>query len=92
MFPDYVLYPSNDADVILVASAGPALPSPVNTLFGWPLMRAELDCLDIRTPADLAIFRIANRRATVRCSRRDVRTLTTIRCSSSALLALASWG
>ena len=39
------------------------LPPVSDALFTWPLMRAELEYVGIRTPADLALFRVATRRA-----------------------------
>jgi len=62
VFPDYVLYAANDSDLVVVATASGPMPSLSDALFGWPLMRAELDFLDIRTPAQLRAFRIAARR------------------------------
>jgi spermidine synthase len=63
VFSDYALYAANDSDVLLVATASGSLPPVSEALFGWPGMRAELDYLGIRAPADLAMFRIASRRA-----------------------------
>ena len=63
VFPDYVLYGTNDSDVVLVASASGSMPPVSDTLFTWPAMRGELEYLGIRSPADLAFFKIASRRA-----------------------------
>ncbi len=63
VFPDYVLYGANDTDLVVVATASGAMPPPSDALFDWPLMRAELEYLDIRTPAQLSAFRVAARRA-----------------------------
>ena len=63
VFPDYTLYASNTADVLLVASASGPLPPVSDAPFSWPALRAELEYLGIRTPADLRMFRIASRRA-----------------------------
>jgi hypothetical protein len=63
VFSDYVLYAANDTDMVLVATAPGKLPAPSAALFGWPDMRAELDYLDIGTPAQLLAFRIASRSA-----------------------------
>ena len=63
VFSDYVLYAANDTDIVLVASRLGNLPPVSDALFAWPAMRAELEYLGIRTPADLALFRVATRRA-----------------------------
>jgi predicted membrane-bound spermidine synthase len=63
VFPDYVLYAANDTDMVLVASASGPVPPLSDALFGWPDLRAELGYLDIRTPAQLLVHRIASRRA-----------------------------
>jgi spermidine synthase len=61
-FSDYVLYAADDSDALLVATASGTLPPPSDALFGWPSMRAELEYLDIRTPAQMQLFRVASRR------------------------------
>ena len=63
VFPDYVLYAANETDMVLVAAATGILPPVSDALFAWPLMRAELEDIGIRTPADLAMFRVATRLA-----------------------------
>ena len=63
VFSDYVLYAANDTDIVLVATASGSVPPVSTALFAWPAMRAELEYLDIRAPADLALFRVASRRA-----------------------------
>ena len=63
VFPDYVLYAANASDVVLVASTRAPLPPFDDAIFAWPQMRAELAYLDIRSPAQLRMFRIASRRA-----------------------------
>ena len=63
VFSDYVFYAGNDDDVILVASASGKLPPLTDAPFAWPALRAELEYLDIRSPAQLKLFRIASRRA-----------------------------
>ena len=62
VFSDYMLYAADDSDAFLVATASGAMPATSDTLFEWPVMRAELAYLDIRTPAQLQLFRIASRR------------------------------
>jgi spermidine synthase len=62
VFSDYRLYAADDADAFLVATASGTIPPPSDTLFEWPAMRAELAYLDIHTPAQLQLFRIASRR------------------------------
>jgi spermidine synthase len=63
VFPEYVLYAANDTDLILVATASAKVPPLTDEVFVWPNMRAELEYLDIRTPAQLRLFRIASRKA-----------------------------
>jgi len=63
VFPEYVVYAANGADVLLVASASGRMPPVSDAPFSWPALRAELDYLGIRSPADLQMFRIASRRA-----------------------------
>ncbi len=62
VFSDYMFYASDDSDAFLVATAAGTMPRPSGALFDWPAMRAELAYLDIRTPAQLQLFRIASRR------------------------------
>jgi hypothetical protein len=57
------MYAGNDADVVLVATPSGKLPAVTDAPFEWPLTRAELDLLDIRTPAQLRLFQIATRSA-----------------------------
>jgi len=63
VFSDYVLFAPNDTDMVLVATASGPVPPFSDAIFGWPALQAELDYLDIRTPAQLLAFRIASRRA-----------------------------
>lgn len=63
VFPEYVLYAANDTDVVLVASASTNLPPLTDEVFAWPHMRAELEYLDLSSPAQLRLFRIASRKA-----------------------------
>ena len=63
VFPDYVIYASNDTDVVLVAASEGALPPITDAIFRWPAMKSELDQLEIETPEQLRLLQIANRRA-----------------------------
>ena len=63
VFPHYVLYAANGFDVIIVATASRTLPALTDEVFAWPHMRAELEYIDIRSPAQLRLFRIADRSA-----------------------------
>lgn len=63
VFSDYLIYASNDSDMILVAIPEGKLPPMSATLFSWPGIRSELEYLDISTPSQLRLFRIATRRA-----------------------------
>jgi hypothetical protein len=63
VFADYAVYAPNDSDMLLVARGSGDLPPLSSLLFEWPAMRAELDHLGIRSLPDLALFRVASRRA-----------------------------
>jgi spermidine synthase len=62
IFPDYVLYVANSADLIIVATAPGPMPALSEAIFGWRALRTELDHLDIHTPEQFAATRIASRR------------------------------
>lgn len=62
-FSDYVIYASNDSDMILIAKPEGKVPPMSDLLFSWPGMQSELQYLDITTPSQLQLFRIATRSA-----------------------------
>jgi spermidine synthase len=60
-FGTYALYNLNDADILIVATLGPELQAPDERIFAWPLMRAELSRVGVRSLADLQWRRIGDR-------------------------------
>jgi spermidine synthase len=54
-FSDYAIYVTNFGDAVIIATAKGVLPEIPATLPDMPLLRAELQRLDIVTPQDLAI-------------------------------------
>jgi spermidine synthase len=62
-FGDWAIYAANSVDVVIVATAGDRLPPPDPRIFAVPRLAAELARVGVRTPRDLAVRRVADRRS-----------------------------
>ena len=63
VFPDYLIYGSNENDVVLVATASGAMPPITDAIFGWPKTSADLGYLGFHSPDQLRLMQVASRRA-----------------------------
>lgn len=61
-FPDYVLYASNDSDLIIVATTAAEIPRLNQQPYGQDGLAQELRRVGVRTPADLDLRRIGDRK------------------------------
>jgi spermidine synthase len=61
-FPTYAIYNSNDVDILIIATRGPALPIPDERIFHAPKLRAELDRIGVQGIADLQLRKIGDNR------------------------------
>jgi spermidine synthase len=61
-FGTYTFYNVDDSNLLIVATVDAELPVPSERIFGWPLMRAELSRIGVRSIDDLRWRRIGDRR------------------------------
>jgi hypothetical protein len=54
-FGAYAVYNLDDANILIVATPGTALPAPTDRIFAWPQMRAELERIGVQSAADLQL-------------------------------------
>lgn len=60
-FPHYTVYASNHADFVIVASADRPVPAPTGRVFDEALLAKEAGSVGLRSTADLALRRVADR-------------------------------
>ena len=60
-FNSYAFYDLDDSNILIVATPGAGLPTPGEQVFAWPLMRAELARIGVRSSADLQSRLIGDR-------------------------------
>ena len=61
-FGAYAIYNLNDADILIVATPGAALPPLSERVFEWPAMRTALDRIGVQSRVDLQSRLIGDRR------------------------------
>jgi len=59
-FGAYAIYQSNDADILIIATRGTALPIPNDRIFQLPSLRAELDRVGIQGIDDIRLRKIGD--------------------------------
>lgn len=62
-FSDYLVFASNDFDIIIVARDGAPLPALSSTIFAQPRLARELERIRIHSVADMELHRIGSKRA-----------------------------
>jgi spermidine synthase len=61
-FGSYAIYNLNDSDILIVASRGAKIGVPQDHIFDWPLMRAGLERIGVRSVADVRLRKIGDDR------------------------------
>jgi spermidine synthase len=59
-FSSYEIYNLNDAAILILAARGAKIGVPSDKIFEWPLMRAELDRIGVRSIADVRLRKIGD--------------------------------
>ena len=62
-FSDYVVFASNNYDIVIVARNGEPLPALSNVIFSQPRLARELEHIRINSVADMELHRIGGKRA-----------------------------
>jgi spermidine synthase len=62
-FTDYIVYASDDYNIIIVARNGAELPAPSDAVFAQPALARELERIELRNIAELEIQRVGAKKA-----------------------------
>jgi hypothetical protein len=65
-FEDYAIYATNSGDILIAAVPHGRVPAPSATALASSPLRGLLDAIDVRTPADIALRRIGDKRELAR--------------------------